>query len=400
MIEPRHYIESAPVPLAIVRDAREQVRFANRAFAEALDTAYDALFDRPLADLFADPNAVDRRLREVRSGQVASAAAPLTNARGNSVLFTAWRINDPERDEVGVLLAAGRAAEEGSTEEALKRTLRDVNEALLITALEEQAHAEEARSESEAKSVFLASVSHELRTPLNSILGYSDLLDAGVPEELPEALRSHVERIRSAAQHLLSLIEQIIEASRAEFDERVNAERFDIAAFLPEVVDLVRSRAKAAGLELRLERSVDSLEVVSDRRKIRQILLNLVVNAIKFTEDGEVRAVLDHTDETFILRVTDTGVGMSQEEQAHVFRRFWQVGSSSVRTEGGMGIGLWVVRTLVDAMDGEITLESAPGEGSTFTVELPRMSSPTEPSGAGAEPPHAASEELDSVPSE
>ncbi|MFP4624046.1 MAG: sensor histidine kinase, partial [Gemmatimonadota bacterium] len=277
-----------------------------------------------------------------------------------------------EREQVGILLTAD-APRNGSAggEKRLADTLREVNEALLVTALREQAHAQEARSESEAKSVFLASVSHELRTPLNSILGYADLLESGVPQTLPEGLRGHVDRIQDAAGHLLSLIEQIIEASRAEFDERLDAEPFDIVAFVREVVELIRRRAEDAGLELRLNLPSSGIQVVTDRRKVRQVLLNLLVNAIKFTDEGHIGVEVERVEDTFVVRVTDTGIGITEEEQKQVFRRFWQAGASTVRTEAGMGIGLWVVRTLVDAMGGRVTLESVPGDGSTFEVVLP-----------------------------
>ncbi|NIP80248.1 MAG: hybrid sensor histidine kinase/response regulator, partial [Gemmatimonadetes bacterium] len=301
---------------------------------------------------------------------------PLTRADGDTVILTTWRIPGTDPDDrgavdIGVLATAGGDLGPGEPGGPLTETLREVNEALLVAALQEQAHAEEARSESEAKSVFLASVSHELRTPLNSIIGYSDLLDAGVPTPLPETLETYVNRIRSAAQHLLALIEQIIEASRAEFDERVDAETFDVAALVPEVADLVGGRAREAGIRLEVSAG-EPLEVESDRRKVRQILLNLLVNAIKFTPEGRVRVALEHTDETFSLQVSDTGVGIEPDVQDQIFRRFWQAEGTPVRTNGGMGIGLWVVRTLVDALGGSISLDSEPGAGSTFEVSLPR----------------------------
>jgi signal transduction histidine kinase len=390
MADAAKYIRSAPVAMALVEGAKARISIVNDAFAKVVDSGVEALVGQALPELFIDRNAVATRLSSIRDGEEDAAALPVTRTDGVSVLLTAWPIERETEGAggawaVGVLLTTdsdGRAGNGGDDPRtAFERTLRDVNEALLLTALREQADAEEARSESEAKSVFLASVSHELRTPLNSIIGYADLLQAGVPQALPGPLETHVERIRNAGEHLLSLIEQIIEASRAEFDDRVDAESFDVAEFVPEVLDLVRSRAKHGGLELQMHRSTEHLEVISDRRKIRQILLNLLVNAIKFTETGSVRLELDHDESTFTLRVIDTGVGIEEEARAHIFRRFWQAGGTAVRTQGGMGIGLWVVRTLVDAMGGDVEVESTVGEGTTFQVTLPRS-----PGGA-ADPP-------------
>lgn len=261
--------------------------------------------------------------------------------------------------------------------EDLTRTLREVNEALFMAALREQAVADEARAESEAKSVFLASVSHELRTPLNSVLGYADLLHAGVPEPLPESLRRHVDRIQVAVRHLLSLIEQIIEASRAEFDNRIRSERFDVGELMHELAELVRPRAADKGLRLDVEIGEGSFEVTGDRKKLRQVVLNLLVNAIKFTDEGGVTLVLEREGPHAQIQVVDTGIGIPEDHQANVFRRFWQVDGGSPRSEGGMGIGLWVVRTLVEAMDGEIELRSIPGHGSTFEVRFPAGSPPS-----------------------
>ncbi|MFW6330471.1 MAG: sensor histidine kinase [Gemmatimonadota bacterium] len=374
MTDAAHFIRTSPVALALLEGRGDRIGLANEAFAAAVGVCADELVDRPLPELFRNADRVRDRLGRVRDGG-SPAATPFTSRAGSSLLLTAWRVpasRTGEREQVGILLTVD-APRNGSAggEKRLADTLREVNEALLVTALREQAHAQEARSESEAKSVFLASVSHELRTPLNSILGYADLLESGVPQTLPEGLRGHVDRIQDAAGHLLSLIEQIIEASRAEFDERLDAEPFDIVAFVREVVELIRRRAEDAGLELRLNLPSSGIQVVTDRRKVRQVLLNLLVNAIKFTDEGHIGVEVERVEDTFVVRVTDTGIGITEEEQKQVFRRFWQAGASTVRTEAGMGIGLWVVRTLVDAMGGRVTLESVPGDGSTFEVVLP-----------------------------
>jgi signal transduction histidine kinase len=369
MDDTRHFLKDAPIPMALVATGEHRIHTANQAFAAALGADLDELLDSDVAAFFADPARVRERLEAVRSGAEAVHARPVNNTRGDSVLLTVWRIEDGEAD-LGLLAAAGTTPGD-ALPHSMSETLREVNEALIMSALREQALADEARAESEAKSVFLASVSHELRTPLNSVLGYADLLAAGVPEALPEPLVKYVDRIRAAAGHLLSLIEQIIEASRAEFEQHMRTEEFDAAALMREVAGMVRPRAAEKQLDLRLEGVDDALRIVADRKKLRQVVLNLLVNAIKFTDEGGVTVTVKRDAPDVVITVADTGIGIEEELHDQIFRRFWQVDGSATRSEGGMGIGLWVVRTLVEVMDGHIELRSAPGEGSEFRVTLP-----------------------------
>ena len=224
---------------------------------------------------------------------------------------------------------------------------------------------------SRAKSDFLAVISHELKTPLNAILGFSDLMLAGMPVPLPVEARHQAERVNGAARQLLRLLEDVLAYARAE----ASPDRVEVTAFpLDEVV------AEAAGLAtpLAAEKSIDlycsartGAVMQSDAVKVRQILNNLVSNAVKFTERGRVDIEAEADGETVAVRVRDTGIGIAPEHLDRIFDPFWQVEPSTVRRFGGAGIGLGVVRRLSRQLGGDVAVASEPGKGSTFELRLP-----------------------------
>jgi PAS domain S-box-containing protein len=222
----------------------------------------------------------------------------------------------------------------------------------------------------EAKSAFLATMSHELRTPLNAIIGYQSLLKEGIEGPLNNAQLTQLSRIRASADHLLGLIDEILTFSRVEAGkEVVRLEEEELRPIVDEAVSMVRPLAEQKGLGLRVE--VPDGRIVTDGGKLRQILLNLLSNAVKFTERGEItlRGRRDQNGVEFYI--TDTGIGIAQENLQRIFEPFWQVEQSSTRRAGGTGLGLTVSRTLARLLGGDVTVESNPGEGSTFTVTLP-----------------------------
>jgi signal transduction histidine kinase len=215
-------------------------------------------------------------------------------------------------------------------------------------------------------------MSHELRTPMNAILGYADLLDAEVAGPLTDTQREQLARIGASARHLLQLIDEILTFSRIEAGrERVSVERFDLGALLRDTAALVDPLASAKALRFPVEVPEEPVWMVSDPGKVRQILLNLLSNAFKFTDAGEVRLGLDVADDHATLRVADTGIGIAPEQQGRVFDAFWQVEQSATRRAGGTGLGLSVTRHLAEMLGGEVELTSRVGSGSTFAVRLP-----------------------------
>ena len=231
---------------------------------------------------------------------------------------------------------------------------------------------EEARAANAAKAGFLATMSHELRTPLNAMLGYVELLLLGIPETVPPGATRHVERIRLASQHLLSIIEEILTFSRIEAGrERVEPEEVDLLALVGEVSAIIEPLAAGKGLAFRVPERVEPPSLVTDPRKLRQILVNLLGNAVKFTRAGSVAFEVEPDGGHLQLRVRDTGIGIAPADLEVIFEPFRQVDSTMTRPAGGTGLGLSVSRQLARLLGGDVTVESRPGEGSVFTVSLP-----------------------------
>jgi signal transduction histidine kinase len=228
------------------------------------------------------------------------------------------------------------------------------------------------RTASQAKSDFLAVMSHELRTPLNAIMGYADLVLLGVPAPVPEASRHQIERIRLAAQHLLTLVDEVLSFARMEAGkEVVRIGPVDVADVVEESLNLVRPLADERGLKLEANIAEGGVRIESDRWKLRQILSNLLSNAVKFTPEGRVVVEAEQVGDRVVIRVRDTGIGISAAHLDHIFDAFWQAEQTSTRRFGGTGLGLGVARALAQLLDGELTAASTLGEGSTFTLDLP-----------------------------
>jgi signal transduction histidine kinase len=226
---------------------------------------------------------------------------------------------------------------------------------------------------SEAKSDFLAVISHELRTPLNAIIGYSDLLLLGIPADMPAQTRRQVERIRSASDGLLALVEEVLSFSRIEAGkEELRISPLDASALLRECVALVEPMAAQKSLELSLQLPEEPVKLVSDERKIRQILTNLLSNAVKFTEEGSITVRASSDDQEVRLEVIDTGIGIPAQHLDRIFDPFWQVEQSATRRYGGTGLGLGVARKLSRLLEGRLEVRSEVGHGSCFSLILPR----------------------------
>ncbi len=263
------------------------------------------------------------------------------------------------------------------TDQVLAR--REV-ERLLQQSDRERAEAEAARAEAEtanrAKADFLASMSHELRTPLNAIGGYVDLVDLGIHGPVSEAQHGALARVRASQQHLLTLINDVlafakVEAGQIYFDLRPLVANELLASVEP----LVAPLAEAKGIALAVEECDPAYRVVGDDERVRQVLLNLVGNAIKFTPPGGwVRLSCSIADEWVEIRVRDNGPGIDPEKQQTVFDPFIQVDRRLSNPREGVGLGLAISRDLARAMGGDLTVRSAPGEGSTFTLRLPEAS--------------------------
>jgi PAS domain S-box-containing protein len=232
---------------------------------------------------------------------------------------------------------------------------------------------ETAEAANQAKSLFLANMSHELRTPLNAIIGYSEMLEEEALDSGKEELLPDLHKINASGKHLLGLINDILDLSKIEAGKmEIFNEEIDVAALAREVISTVTPLALKNSNELELKLNPDTGKMVGDITKLRQSLSNLLSNACKFTSNGHILLELSRLENSVIrFSVTDTGIGMTEEQMAKLFRAFSQADTSTTRKYGGTGLGLAISRRFCQMMGGDITVKSEYGKGSTFTIELP-----------------------------
>jgi signal transduction histidine kinase len=230
----------------------------------------------------------------------------------------------------------------------------------------------EAERANRAKTEFLAVMSHELRTPLNAVIGYADLLADEVVGPINETQRAHLGRVQASAQHLVSLIDGVLALARGDaVRDELHLELTDVCALGRQSAALLEAAAAAKGLRIDLAVPSEPQIIETDETKVRQILINLLSNAIKFTDRGAIGLTLQSSDGRVAFEVRDTGIGIAPEHHERIFEPFWQVDQSKTRRVGGTGLGLSVTRGFARLLGGDVTLASAPGRGSTFSVVLP-----------------------------
>ena len=229
-----------------------------------------------------------------------------------------------------------------------------------------------AEQSNQAKSAFLANMSHELRTPLNAIIGYSEMLEEDAQASGDAATATDLRRIRSSGRHLLALIQDVLDLSKIEAGKMtLHIESVPVSALVTEARETAEplARKNRNRFEIRYEDRGDT--IMADPVKFRQSLFNLLSNACKFTENGTVTLEVERQRDQLLWHVRDTGIGIAPEQQHRLFQSFSQVDSSATRKYGGTGLGLSISQRLCQMMDGEITVHSAPGQGSTFTIRMP-----------------------------
>jgi signal transduction histidine kinase len=360
-----------------------------------------------LPDMFLRIRA-DGTVLDARRGRTLSLPVPPSEAIGKdlrAVMTDEQRADSGLEDEIRSAIAKSlerhaevaieyQGVDEGVRHDRLARIVPCADDEVLFVvrdvteekrqAAELAAATEAARAANRAKSAFLANMSHELRTPMNAILGYSEMLieDAADGSDVPaEEMLPDLRKIHSAGKHLLALINDVLDLSKVEAGRMdLYLESFEVAPLVSEVASTAAPLAAANDDRLETSGAEEAGEMTADLTKVRQILLNLLSNACKFTREGEVALVVERVagsdsdgGDRLVFRVSDTGIGMTPEQLGRVFDEFAQADVSITRKYGGTGLGLTLCRRFARLMGGDVTAESEAGKGTTFTVDLPAV---------------------------
>jgi signal transduction histidine kinase len=244
-----------------------------------------------------------------------------------------------------------------------------------------QQKSREVEEASKHKSQFLANMSHELRTPLNAIIGYTELIIDSVYGETPEKVQAVLKRIERNGRHLLGLINDVLDFSKIEAGQlKLEFADYSMRDIVHNVFGAVEPLATKKNLKFKVDIPPDMPAGRGDERKLTQVLLNLVGNAIKFTDAGEVAIRVGQPNGAFSVSVHDTGPGIPKADQERLFEEFQQADNSITKAKGGTGLGLAISRRIIEMHGGRLWVDSSPGKGSTFTFEIPASAEPERPS--------------------
>ncbi len=345
----------------LVVDREQRIVYCNRWFLEKGSLSEQELIGERITMLFT--RFEKQRLSSALKNAIEYGISSVLSYSLHENIFPLFQHNGKEIDHAIAIRSMGDSAghiliqvTDISSSTKRERSLRDAHRML--------------EESSRAKEEFLAVMSHELRTPLTTIIGNSELLAEQVTDdENGELIRS----IEIAGRNQLALVNDILDMSKIESGKfAINNHPFGLSTILDEMEQMFRSRAQDKGLELTIrQKNVETHKLIGDIQRISQILINLLGNAIKFTEEGVVSLTTDIKDGNLLFKVRDTGIGITDEMVGRLFTRFEQADSSISRRYGGSGLGLYVSKMLVDLMGGEIMVESELGVGSTFIMKLP-----------------------------
>lgn len=332
-------------PLGVITDVNQQM-------CELTGHPREELIGSPFKNYFTEPERADQGITLVlRENRVTNYELTVRSKdkRETVVSYNAATFYDRDGKLQGVFAAARDVTERKRFEQSLQQASR-------------------------MKSEFLANMSHELRTPLNGIIGFSEFLVDEKPGALNAKQKEYLGDILNSARHLLQLINDVLDLSKVEAGKmELSPETFSLTKAIEEITSTVSPLAKKKNIRVSRVISPPLEQVTLDQQRFKQVLYNLLSNAVKFTEVGNVDILVDALDANrFRIRVKDTGIGIKPENMNRLFKEFEQLDSGTSRKYGGTGLGLSLTRRIVELLEGDITVESEDGKGSTFTVVLPQ----------------------------
>ena len=367
-----HIFKNAPAFLAVLRGRDHVFELANDSYYQLV--GHRPLIGRPVRD--AVPEAIGQGFIDLLDGVLSTGIPhlgretritlqrePLGPAEEVFIDFQYLPYTEADGSHSGIIAHGVDVTEQVRARHAAERLLRDAQDAR-----------QEAELANRAKAEFLAAMSHELRTPLNAIGGYADLIAMGIHGPVTDAQRDSLRRVSASQRHLLTLINDILaharlEAGRMEFDLRA----LDVRDFLAGIEPFIAPLADARQITYTVAMCDAGIRICADEERLRQVLLNLITNAFKFTRaGGSVTVACTVHDERVDIHVADTGRGIPADKLEAIFDPFMQVGRALNRPEAGVGLGLAISRDLATGMHGSLTVRSVVGAGSTFTVTVPR----------------------------
>jgi len=372
---------------------------ANSSTEAFLGLSREELIGTDVTSYFTEPHMAKSGYQKVfQAGVVRDYELVMRNKNGKEipVIYNASVYRDEKGEVIGILAAARDITERKMADKELNRLNDELikrSEKLGFANSELEAQKSELSSQSvelmmqntelemqknqldeanRLKTIFLSNMSHELRTPLNSVIALSGVLSRRLTNIIPEEEHSYLEVIERNGKHLLDLINDILDISRIEAGkEEVEITTFNLNAAIGEVVSMIEPQAKTKNIELLFSKGDNTINITSDTDKIRHIMQNLISNAVKFTEQGTVKVKTQLNNGGIAITVTDTGIGISEENQQHIFDEFRQADSSTSRKFGGSGLGLAIAKKYANFLGGTITVKSEPEAGAEFTVLLP-----------------------------
>jgi signal transduction histidine kinase len=266
-----------------------------------------------------------------------------------------------------------RTRELKQVNQELKQVNQEMEQRIIRRTAELAAAMEKAQAADRIKSAFLATMSHELRTPLNSIIGFTGIMLQGLAGPLNEEQQKQMTMVQKSSRHLLALINDVLDISKIEAGQLdLSITSFDLRSSIEKTVKLVSPLAQKKGIDLQLDISESTGTITTDQRRLEQILLNLLNNAVKFTEKGHVHISCRIENDHYLLSFSDTGIGMRPEELPDIFQPFHQIDTGLARKREGTGLGLSICKKTLEVMGGSIGVESQWEQGSTFTVCIPK----------------------------